>query len=193
MQTRDAQRREFWREIERMNIAPMTGFSNQNCADIYTPKIVFDGIGLKPTCCAFKCVCVNYTPWSAVPDGQSASGRLGNAAGAAQPVTKHTCIRPQNRRMHVAYLALVQTTSAVCSIYDIGRRAEVESAGALHSRPSPLKNIRRAESVARRITERYGERSRTRSVVAAQLAVGVDVAATANTSLFLIGFSPVHR
>jgi hypothetical protein len=53
--------------------------------------------------------------------------------------------------------------------------------------------IRRTESVARRITERHGERSRTRSVVAAQLEVGVDVAATATTSLFLIGFSPVHQ
>jgi hypothetical protein len=41
IQTRDPQRREFWREIGRINIAPTTGFLNQNCAAIYTPEIGF--------------------------------------------------------------------------------------------------------------------------------------------------------
>src|ERR1700730_8873181 len=50
--------------------------------------------------------------------------------------------RPRNIhafcRKTAEYLALVETTSAVCSIYDIGRRAEVASAEALHSRPITL-------------------------------------------------------
>jgi hypothetical protein len=34
MQTRDPQRREFWREIERFNIAPTTGFLNKGLQGI---------------------------------------------------------------------------------------------------------------------------------------------------------------